>query len=531
MRLLRLSAVISWCAAILAAAPSISAVYNAASWVPPGLPNSGIAQGAIFTLKGTGLGPAALQQVQSYPLPTTAGLDGTIIQVEVGSVMETCIMIYTANTQVAAILPSATPVGTGTLTVNYQGASSSISIQVLPANFGTLALNEAGSGPAVVTDLNYNPITFINPAYPGENLVLWGTGLGAVTGDETEPPVQVDLGTGVQVFVGGQASAVLYGGRGSSPGLDQIDFTVPASVSTGCRIPIAVLVKGITGNVTTTAIAPTGQSTCGDTFGALTVANVQKAITNGSLNLGIVQMSRIGSSDDELLAGFGGFPLNSLIRSYGGSFGPSIGNCTAYEVSGTTLVIADPILPIYLDAGPNLVITGPAGTKTIPATLTGQYPATLAAEPSTFIEPGQYTVSNGTGGANVGAFNGALTLPAYVVPTNIPKSVDRAQDLTLTWSGGSQYPLVTVLGYSGLPSSGELNSYVEFICNAAGSAGQITIPSVILNLLPPNGYGAFGVPGVDLEIGGYPLASFTGSGLDTGVFSAFVTTGGIAAIQ
>jgi len=55
------------CAAALAAAPVITGVYNAGSWLPPSLPNSGVAQGAIFTVTGTGLGPSALQQVQSYP--------------------------------------------------------------------------------------------------------------------------------------------------------------------------------------------------------------------------------------------------------------------------------------------------------------------------------------------------------------------------------------------------------------------------------------------------------------------------------
>jgi uncharacterized protein (TIGR03437 family) len=109
----------------------------------------------------------------------------------------------------------------------------------------------------VVTDTLYNPITMINAAHPGEILVLWGTGLGAVTGDETEPPISTDLGTGVQVFVGNQPASVLYGGRSSSPGLDQINFVVPAGV-TGCKTSIAVSVKSVTGNVTTTSLAPAG---------------------------------------------------------------------------------------------------------------------------------------------------------------------------------------------------------------------------------------------------------------------------------
>ena len=199
MTLLKCGAIILCCGGLLPAAPSVKGVYNAGGWLPPSLPNSGIAQGAIFTITGTGLGPASLDQVQKYPLPTTQGLGGTSIQVTVGTTTENCIMIYSADTQVAAILPSATPVGTGTLNINYQGAASSVSITVVAANFGTFTLNEAGSGPGVFTDATtYTPITMIHPANPGENLVLWGTGLGPVSGDETVPPVQVDLGTGVR---------------------------------------------------------------------------------------------------------------------------------------------------------------------------------------------------------------------------------------------------------------------------------------------------------------------------------------------
>src|SRR5579863_9632229 len=152
--------------AALAGAASIGGVYNAGSWAPPSLPNSGIARGALFTVTGTGLGPAALQQVQSYPLPMT--LAGTAIQVHMGTLAESCIMIYTSATQLAAILPSATPLGNGTLTVTYQGATASGAIEVVAGDFGMFTLNEGGSGPAVVTDLSYTPITMLNPAHPGQ---------------------------------------------------------------------------------------------------------------------------------------------------------------------------------------------------------------------------------------------------------------------------------------------------------------------------------------------------------------------------
>ncbi|MGA2116896.1 MAG: hypothetical protein ABSH56_19320 [Bryobacteraceae bacterium] len=535
-RLVRFTALVLACAGALAAAPAITGVYNTA-WIPPGLPNSGIAQGAFFALVGTALGPSTPQQVQAYPLPTTQGLNGTTVRVTVGSVTETCIMDYVSATQVNAILPSATPTGTGTITLSYNGGTSSISVQVLAANFAMVTLNSAGTGSGVVTDLSYNVITMINPAHPGEDLILWGSGLGAVTGDETEPPTQVDLKTGVEVFVESQPATVLYGGRGSSPALDQIDFTVPTGVSGGCKTSIAVLVKGVTGNVTTLPIAPAGQTTCNDGFGFLTSANLQTAVAKGSLNLGGVVVSRIATGNDSLLGYFGTYPLNSLIRSYGGYYGPSIGSCLAYEIGGSSIetALVDPIQPTYLNVGPDLAITGPGGTQTVPVSSGGYFAADLAIAPSTYIQPGSYTAANGSGGSGVGPFNWTLTLPPYLVPTNIPATVNRAQDLTLTWTGGSAYQVASIFLISGLPV-GSLNSWAFIVCDADAAAGTFTVPSVILNLLPTNGYGSSNPikRGVNVSIAGIPETTFTvaGSpGLDAGIFTVFVSNNTVATIQ
>jgi uncharacterized protein (TIGR03437 family) len=527
MRFYRFIILAFGCAVWLTAAPSISAVYNGASWAPAGLPNSGVAQGSIFTLTGSGLGPLTLQQVQSYPLPATNGLAGTTITVSVGGATENCIMIYTSASQVAAILPSATPIGTGTLTLSYQGSSSSISIPVLSASFGTFTLNEAGSGPGVVTDTNYNPITYINTAHPGETLILWGTGLGAITGDETEPPVEVDLGTGVQVLVGNQPATVLYGGRSSSPGLDQINFVVPSEV-TGCKVSITVLVKGVTGNITSTSIGPSGRSVCSEPYAPAVTEILQKAVSSGAATFGTVQMSRIGTESDSLTAQFGSYPLNSLIRSNGGTFGPSIGSCISYETAGTTITVTDPIQPTFVDAGADLIVNGPGGaTQTVPATSTGYYQAALGAA----ITPGAFGVRNGAGGSAVSAFTWSLTLPALVTPTNIPASVNRSQDLTLTWSGGSAYPVVAIFLYSGVPE-GSSDSFSTMLCDADATSGTFTIPAAVLNLLPPKGYGAYGKQGVDIQIAGVAVATYTASsGLDVGALSMFATSGAIATIQ
>ncbi len=99
------------------AAPSIAAqgVKNAASYVDPRLPNGSIAQGSIFNVFGSAMGPSAIAYASTLPLPTS--LSGTSISVTVNGTAEPCYMFYNSAGQLAAILPSTTPAGTGTIGV------------------------------------------------------------------------------------------------------------------------------------------------------------------------------------------------------------------------------------------------------------------------------------------------------------------------------------------------------------------------------------------------------------------------------
>src|SRR5215471_5930213 len=114
-------------------APMISAIENAATNVPPGLPNAPIAQGALFVVKGKNLGPANAVVATAFPL--LASIGGTSIKVTVAGTTVNVIMYYSLAAQIAGILPSKTPAGTGTLTVTYNGLDSAIApIVVVPNN-------------------------------------------------------------------------------------------------------------------------------------------------------------------------------------------------------------------------------------------------------------------------------------------------------------------------------------------------------------------------------------------------------------
>lgn len=499
---------------LAAAAPILNGVYNAASWVPAGLPNSSIAEGSIFTLIGTGMGPANLVQVTSYPLPTSQGLAGTSIQVTVGGVTGSCIMVYTVATQVAAILPSSTPAGTGALTLTYQGAQGSIPITVVKNSLGIFTVNERGSGPGIVTNLSYQVQVPTNAAHPGDILVLWATGLGPVTGDETEPPIPVDLGAGVQIFVGGLPATVLYGGRGSSPGLDQINFTVPSGLN-GCYVSVVAQVNGVVSNFTTIPIAAPGQTYCSDGAASLSSANLSKLQNGGAINVARIDMDNIDG--DNASAIFEQWNYLDLIASHGLPGGPSVGSCTVYDVpSGNGIVVLDPFSIPGVNAGSQVTVTGPNGTRTLPQAKTGTYLAQLSAFGATpFLTPGTYTFNNSGGGPDIGPITASVTYHQPLTWTNeaSTKSLSVSHLLTVTWSGGAAGDYVTVIGITGLSS---IKQDTEFFCNALASAGQFTIPSQVTALIPPAGLDSSLNPGIDFFVGLVTPANVTASNLDYG---------------
>src|SRR5229473_3087891 len=196
--------------AAAAAASPVVEVYNAASVIPAAIQN--VAQGSrfIFKFTGTGIGPAK-RVAAGFPLPTTAGLAGLTLQVNVGSAQAyPCILIYAAFEEVGAVLPSNVPLGDGQLTLYYTAANGTVTagpnppIRVAPVSFGIYTLNGLGLGPALLVDANGNSIDVTNPAHNGDTVSLRGTGLGKITDDETVSPPRVDLNSGAQVFVGNQ---------------------------------------------------------------------------------------------------------------------------------------------------------------------------------------------------------------------------------------------------------------------------------------------------------------------------------------
>lgn len=218
----------------------------------------GIARGSIFAVFGENLGPEQLQVVGSFPLPTR--LAGTSIRLSVAGQSVDALMLYASASQVGAVLPSSTPLGEGTLTVNFEGqTSAAVPVNIVDQAPGLFTVNQRGTGPASVTDENYALIGRDRPAYPGQTVIFWATGLGPVSGEEAAGPLPGPM-PGAGVMIGGRPATVLYAGRsGCCAGLDQIHVVIPQGLG-GCDVPVQLTAGGVTSNTATIAIAPPGAS-------------------------------------------------------------------------------------------------------------------------------------------------------------------------------------------------------------------------------------------------------------------------------
>ena len=543
------AAFIAGCALQASAQPTISGIVSSATYLPPGLPNSGLAQGSIFVVFGSNMGPSTLVQVESYPVPTQ--LSGTSITVTVGGKANPALMVYTSAGQLAALLPSTTPTGTGTVTVTYNSqTSSSLPVTVVTSNFGMYTLSQNGSGPAVVTTTSYKAITLTSPAKPGDTDILWGTGLGPYSGNETVAPVNGALNVNATVYIGTQPATISYQGRSSSPGLDQINFTVPAGV-TGCYVPVAVVVGGIVSNFGSMSISTSG-STCSDPAG-LPSSAIDQVENTGSLKVGFIELQKIaftatvpllGSVDikqDRGAAYFYDFNDQALLASRGITSISSFGSCTVLVCSNSDTCIPDnsALNVPQLAAGSQITITGPQGNAVLPlsANRVGEYHGPLGKSTvlggSDFLQPGAYTASNGSGGSAVGGFTADLSIGQPLTWTNQSaisgqSSIDRSKGLTINFSGGSTGDYVAIFG-SSTANTPSQDVTVTFVCTAPVSAGTFTVPSFVLSALPVSGSitisGVSGTGGF-LLFGNYPLSNtFTAPGLDLGFFAETIVDG------
>jgi uncharacterized protein (TIGR03437 family) len=512
-------------AGALTAAPTITGVGNAAS---NRLFASPIAQGAIFIIQGSGLGPANISIASAAFQSTT--LSNTSVSVTVGTRTVSALMYYTSATQVAALLPSNTPTGTGQFTVTYNGQTSSpVGHGVVISNVGIFTLDSSGQGPGIVTYPDYSlvsavkaancgaPSTACGAANPGDTLSIWATGLGPVSGSDA---AGVGLGVNMPnvpltVWLGGVQAPVVYQGRsGCCVGEDQIAFTVPANVPTGCAVPLVIQISGNISNSTVLPVSKTSRS-CTLSNPALASIDVEQAVTAGPVTFGSLSLSKDFNSAGNGYQDDADF-LFAKIAAYNPGSQPffatyvddqPLGTCLVYNNTNPNNNLPAATL-VGLDAGASFTLKGPNGSVPM-AGKPGESQATLDAT-GKFLVPGTYTIT-GTGGADVGLFSASITIPAFPTlasPLLNNFTVTRSNGMTVNWTanGSTGNVLISVVG----ALDNTYNTGATAVCTVAANAGTFTIPPYVMEALPP---GNFGGLNFQLLTAAVP---FTATGLSVG---------------
>jgi len=250
-----LTAVVSAPAGASSLTPAVTAqgVVHAAS-AQGGVP---IAPGGLMTVYGANLSDS---EGQPGGLPLPAEFRGT--RVLLGD--QPLPILYASGGQLNVQVPYTVPVNTEYQLTVARGETLSVPQQLVVASAqpGIFTVNQRGSGQGSI--MRSDQVTLAQagaPAEAGETVVIYCTGLGAVTPAVKEgapAPVTAPLATTVNpvaVTIGGKTAQVVFSGLTPGyAGLYQVNAVVPSGIAAGDAVPVVITVAGQTSPAVTMAV-------------------------------------------------------------------------------------------------------------------------------------------------------------------------------------------------------------------------------------------------------------------------------------
>ena len=403
-------------------------------------------------------------------------------------------------TSVLVLIPSATPLGPVSITLNYNGQSATQNVYIVATSFG---LYSAGGEAALAQNITGNGLQLNNlthPAHAQDFVTLWGTGLGPATADH------------VTVLLGGHPFPAAYAGPSADyAGLDQINFQVPddPAIPQGCYVALNIQIGNSISNLATLSLSRDA-GPCVHPFG-LTADELAALDSGGQVYVGQIDLdSTIGAPPDSLFspAYVRMESANAQFLSYNAS-GLSLISQPLFAddyLSGCTLIGGGVSAGLFafifspLNMGTQITIQGPAG-QTLnllppgagpPSLYNGSEPSVPAVTspdqlPAPFFSSGQWKAS-ASGNTNVQPFTAMFSIPNPIQITNYSQvsMVDYTKDLTITWISTtySSADFVTVQLYPQFPI--EWFATTAVLCRVPASAGQATIPAALLAFYQPS---------------------------------------------
>ena len=521
--------------------PTLRDIRSAAGNLPPSLPGYGIARGSLISIAGT---IASDPQTAGFPLQTS--LNGVSIKIAVGGQEVDAFPVSISASRILALVPSQTPTGAGKVRVTDASGTTTLDVTIVERNFGIFAQKALADAAGAAYALNLtNSASSLNsltqPAMPGQQIAILGSGAGVTTQDETNAVGAESLTGDFQLFIGGKLAKIISTGRSGVgidglnlpaglSGIDWIQAEVPAGVG-GCRISVvAVTDSARTSNFATISVSPDG-ATCSDP-GFLSSNDINALPATGSYSVGAISMSRLtislasplGNIDlntDTAAVSFQRMDVSDYRSSAGGSY-ISIGSCFVTYATQDGSNLDNIPVPTLLDAGAAITLKGPKGSAVLVRNPTGDYASVSAIGSSSpffpsqgtpFADAGVFTADNGSGGVDVQGFTANLNNPIPFTWTNADAitSVQRPQGVGVTWTGGASDANVIIGGFS---SNDKVNAL--FLCYEKASAGKFQVPAAVTLAMPVSGGDGQG----GLLVLSSTYSRFSAPGLDQGVFAS-----------
>jgi uncharacterized protein (TIGR03437 family) len=234
-----------------ALSPSINpgGVVNAANYVAP------VAPGSIASAFGNFVLSSSLGTTQS-PLPTD--LSGLSLRFGGGTLAPLFFVTGgQVNFQVPWELSGQSQSMLAATVNNVAGAAQTVSLAPFaPAIF---SMNSQGSGQGAILDTSYNLVDSSNPTTANAFVLIYCTGLGAVTNQPATgspgPSNPLAWSTTPTVTIGGVPADVSFFGLAPGyVGLYQVNAQVPAGLAANSAVPVVIAIGGVTSNTVTMAL-------------------------------------------------------------------------------------------------------------------------------------------------------------------------------------------------------------------------------------------------------------------------------------